>query len=170
MKSLKRTGAMLLLLAFGTEAPGIASVGSKEASYFGGTSTAFVGATDPIEGRIDTDDESDLAFIATGRPFAGRTVSIPYASVTDVEYGQKAGRRVGAAIGYSALLGPVGLLALFSKKRNHYVTVGYTSPDGSAQVAVFEIGKDIVRPTLAILETRSGKKIVFQDDEARLRR
>jgi hypothetical protein len=170
MKSLKRTGAMLLLLAFGTEVSGIASVGSKEASYFGGTATAFAGATDPIEGRIDTDNESDLAFIATGRPFAGRTVSIPYANVMDVEYGQKAGRRVGAAIGYSALLGPVGLLALFSKKRNHYVTVGYTGPDGTAQVAVFEIGKDIVRPTLAIIETRSGKKIVFQDDDARLRR
>ena len=96
--------------------------------------------------------------------------SIPYANVMDVEYGQKAGRRVGAAIGYSALLGPVRLLALFSKKRNHYVTVGYTGPDGAAQLAVFEIGKDIVRPTLAILETRSGKKIVFQDDDARLRR
>ena len=170
MKSLKRTGAMLLLLTFGAEASGVASVGSKEAAYFGGTAAAFAGATDPVEGRIDTDNESDLAFVATGRAFAGRTVTIPYASVMDVEYGQKAGRRVGAAIGYSALIGPAGLLALFSKKRNHYLTVGYTGPDGTAQVAVFEIGKAIVRPTLAVIETRSGKAIVFQDDDARLRR
>ena len=33
--------------------------------------------------------------------------------------------------------------------------------------AVLEIGKDIVRTTLAIMETRSGKKIEYQDEEAR---
>jgi len=35
------------------------------------------------------------------------------------------------------------------------------------QVAVFELGKDIVRTTLPIIETRSGKKIEYQDEEAR---
>lgn len=34
-------------------------------------------------------------------------------------------------------------------------------------MAVFELGKDIVRTALPILETRSGKKIIYQDNEAR---
>ena len=166
MKSFTHTAAVLLLLAFGTEATGIASVGSKEAAYFGGTVTAFAGAKDPVEGHIDTANENVLAFSATDKPFAGQAFSIPYASVTDIEYGQKAGGRVGAAIGYSFLLGPVGLLTLLSKKRHHYLTVGYQGADGTDQVVVFEIGKDIIRTTLAIVETRSGKKVVYQGNDA----
>jgi hypothetical protein len=58
-------------------------------------------------------------------------------------------------------------LALFSKKRNHYLTVGFKDAAGKDQAAVFELGKDIVRTTLAIIQTRSGKQIEYQDDEAR---
>ena len=32
---------------------------------------------------------------------------------------------------------------------------------------MFELGKDIVRTTLASLEARTGKKIDYQDEEAR---
>jgi hypothetical protein len=32
---------------------------------------------------------------------------------------------------------------------------------------VFELGKDIVRTTLAILEARTSKQIQYQDEEAR---
>ena len=39
-----------------------------------------------------------------------------------------------------------------------------TQPD---QVGVFELGKDIVRTTLAIVEKRSGKPLEYQDDSAR---
>lgn len=166
MKSFTHTAAVLLLLAFGTEATGIASIGSKEAAYFGGTVSAFSGAKDPVEGHIDTANENVLAFSATDKPFAGQVVSIPYASVIDIEDGQKAGRRVGAAVGYSLLLGPAGLLALLSKKRHHYLTVGYQGAGGKDQVVVFEIGKDIIRTTLAIVETRSGKKVVYQGNDA----
>ena len=35
------------------------------------------------------------------------------------------------------------------------------------QAAVFELGKDIVRVTLAAMEGRTGRKIEYQDDEAR---
>ena len=42
--------------------------------------------------------------------------------------------------------------------------VGATDKD---QVALIELGKDIVRATLPIVETRSGKKIEYQDEEAR---
>jgi len=160
--------AVLVLLALATEAAGIASVGSKEAAYVGGTVTALDSATSPVDGVIDTTDESALVFDVDGQALANHSIRIPYANVTDVEYGQKAGRRVGAAIGYSVVVGPAGLLALMSKKRRHYLTVRYTGDDGEAQVAVFEVGKDIVRTTLAIVEARSGKKITYENEDARL--
>ena len=80
---------------------------------------------------------------------------------------RKPGGELGAAVGTAILLGPLGLLALFSKKRNHYLTIGYKDDADKDQVAVLEIGKDIVRTTLAVVETRSGKKVTYQDDEAR---
>lgn len=95
-----------------------------------------------------------------------RAVRIPYSSIVDLTYGQKAGRRVGVALGLTTALGPAGLLALMSKKRHHFLTVEYAEA-GKSEVAVFEVGKDIVRSTLAVVEVRSGKKIAFQDDQAR---
>jgi hypothetical protein len=50
-----------------------------------------------------------------------------------------------------------------SKKQKHFLTIGYTDAEGKEQVAVFELGKDLYRTTLPILEARSGKKITYQD-------
>jgi len=162
---MKRIIAALTIVSF--VAPSLASaVDSKGAAYFGGTA-AFPDAKNPVEGRLDTKNADALIFTADDKPYKGKTLSIPYASVIDLEYGQKAGRRVGAAAATTVLLGPIGLLTLFSKKRNHYLTVGFKDEAGKDQVAVFELGKDIVRTTLPIVETRSGKKVEYQDDEAR---
>jgi len=72
---------------------------------------------------------------------------------------------VGASIATAVLISPVGLFMLFSKKRKHFVTIGYLDEAGKEQVAVFELGKDIVRTTLPILEARSGKKVTHQEDD-----
>src|SRR5581483_2937267 len=120
------------------------AVDSKGATYFGGTA-GFKDAKDPVEGALNTSDETSLIFTASDKPFQGQKLAIPYASVLDLEYGQKAGRRVGAAVATTVLLGPIGLLTLFSKKRKHFLTVGFKDGDGKDQVAVFELGKDIVR-------------------------
>jgi hypothetical protein len=116
---------------------------------------------------LDTSNATALGFTADDKPFHGRSFAIPYAQIIDLEYGQKAGRRIGAAIGYSALLGPAGLLALLSTKRNHYLTIGFKDADGRDQVALIELGKDIVRATIPVVETRSGKKVTYQDDDAK---
>ena len=92
---------------------------------------------------------------------------ITFKSIADLEYGQKAGRRVGTAVATTVLLGPIGLVSLFSKKRKHYLTIGYKDEAGVDQAAVLELGKDIVRTTLAIVQARSGRQIEYQDDEAR---
>ena len=145
----------------------VLALGSKNAAYFGGTIAIYGNPKDPVEGLLDTTNDSALVFTPQDKKLASKTFSIPYSKVVDLEYGQKAGRRVGAAVGTTILLGPIGLLSLFSKKRKHFLTIGFTDEAGKDQVAVIELGKDIVRNTLAIVPTRSGKEIKYQDDEAR---
>lgn len=154
MQTYKRgTAALLVGVMLATVALG--AVDSKKAEYVGGTITAIA---ERAEGLLDTTTESQLVF--TPERGKGPSLMVPYAAITSLEYGQKAGRRVGVAI----LVSP---LALFSKKRKHFFTVGFKDQDGKDQAVVLELGKDIVRTTLTIVETRSGKKIDYQDDEAR---
>ena len=133
----------------------VAAVGGNKAQYMGGTLTTV---KEKAEGKLDTANPTNLVFTPDGKN--STPVAIPYASIKELEYGQKAGRRVAVAV----LVSP---LALFSKKRNHYLTVTYADAEGKEQAAVFELGKDIVRTSLKVIETRSGKDIQYQDDEAR---
>jgi hypothetical protein len=148
-------------------APVAEAVDGKKAAYFGGTAEEFAGAKDPVEGLLDTTNPEALILKAESKPYAGKVFSIPYNKIVDLEYGQKAGRRVGTAVATTVLLGPIGLVSLFSKKRKHYLTIGYKDAADKDQVAVIELGKDIVRITLPIVETRSGKELEYQDEEAR---
>lgn len=45
--------------------------------------------------------------------------------------------------------------------------MAYKDADGKEQACILELGKDIVRTTLKIMQTRSGQTLKFQDDEAR---
>ncbi len=141
--------AALLLVCFTTA---LLAVDGDKAMYVGGTLT---GIKEKTEGKLVTNSESTLNFDAGSKGSA----TIPYAGITSLEYGQKAGRRVGVAI-------MVSPLALFSKKRNHFLTIAYKDANGKEQAAVFELGKDIFRTTLKILEVRTGKQIELQDNEA----
>lgn len=133
-------------------APLFAGIPSHKAAYVGGT---VKGLKENTEGVMSTSDEKVLVFRYNKTQF-----NIPYDQVDSLEYGQKAGRRVGLAIAVT----PVALL---SKKRRHYLTVNYTDADNKQQAAVFELGKDIVRVTISSLEARTGRKIEYQDEEAR---
>ncbi len=85
---------------------------------------------------------------------------IPYERIDFVEYGQKVDRRYLTAL----LISPLFLL---SKKRDHFVTVGYTDDAGHHQAMVFRVDKADVRTMLVGLEARTGRKIDYQDEEAR---
>jgi len=158
--------AMVLMSALLFE-PMAWAIDSKNTGYKGGTVPGFDGAKDEVEGVLDTQNPDKLTFMAMEKPFKGKTFSIPYNRIIDLEYGQKAGRRVGTAVATTVLFGPIGLLSLLSKKRNHYLTIGFKDDADKDQVVVLELGKDIVRTTIPIVETRSGKKVEYQDDEAR---
>jgi hypothetical protein len=150
---------LVCTLAFGTST---ALAYSDSASYYGGTMSEFKDAKKEIKGHLITSDEKALIF----KYGKNQTAAIPYDHFIDMEYGQKSGRRVGAAVATTILLGPIGLLTLFSKKQNHFLTIGYTDEAGKEQVAVFKLNKDLVRPALPILEARSGKKVEYQSKGA----
>jgi hypothetical protein len=166
---MKKTTTLTLVLCLVLSPTVLAAgLGSKKAAYHGGSTKEkdFPGITKSVEGNLNIDDEKTLKFEFTQNN-SSNTYSIPYDQFIDIEYGQNAGRRVGAAVATGLIFLPLGVFMLFSKKRKHYVTIGYKDVEGKEQVAVFELGKDLVRTTLPILEARSGKKIEYQDDEAK---
>jgi hypothetical protein len=85
---------------------------------------------------------------------------IAYDSVNQLEYGQQVSRRYGMAVVVSPLL-------LLSKKRQHFLTVGYKDETGAQQALVFKVDKRCVRAVLAGLEARTGRRVEYQDIEAR---
>ena len=142
----------MLLFVLLAEVLAYAGLGSNDALYVGGTITSVKENT---EGKVSVTDEKNFIFDSKN----GK-ISIPYAQVNSLEYGQKAGRRLGLAIAVSPLF-------LFSKKRRHFLTVGYKDEGDKQQAAVLELGKGIVTPTIAALEAKTGKKVDYEDDEAR---
>ena len=149
---MRKTVAVFLSLLFFMEPALWAGLGSDKTMYVGGTINSIKEGT---EGASSAKDENNFIF-----NYQGGKLAIPYDRVNDLEYGQKAGRRLGLAIA-------VTWMALFSKKRKHFLTVGYKDENDKQQAAVFELGKNVVRVTLASLEARTGKKIEYEDDEAR---
>jgi hypothetical protein len=68
----------------------------------------------------------------------------PYDKITALDYGEHVGRHWAfAALGLYGVL-PI----LHAKKRHHYLTVEYTDDSGTAQAAIFEVGKDSIRTVL----------------------
>jgi hypothetical protein len=122
------------------------------AEYVGGTVKTL---RERSEGRIQTTDAVFLLF----RTRKG-TMRVPYERINLLEYGQKVDRRVGLAI----VISPMFLL---SKERKHFLTIGYADEGGRQQALVFQVDKDDVRSVLVSLEARTGRKIQFQDEEAR---
>jgi|SRR5579872_4910393 len=151
-KQMKRLIALMMVCVFTLEPIAFAGLGNDKTAYIGGTENQIKEGT---EGVSSAKDEKNFTF-----EYKGGNLAIPYSEVNDLEYGQKAGRRIGLAIAISPWL-------LFSKKRKHFLTVGWKDDQGKQHAAVFELGKSIIRTTIATLEARTGKKVDYQDDEAR---
>ena len=64
----------------------------------------------------------------------------------------------------AVLISPIFLVA---KKRTHFLTIGYSDSEGRQQAMVLQVGKEEIRPLLVSLEARTGRKVEYQDEEAR---
>jgi hypothetical protein len=151
-KKMTRLICVVLVILVAMEPVAFAGLGSDKTAYVGGTENQI---KDGAEGESSAKDEKNFVFA-----YKDGKLAIPYDQVNDLEYGQKAGRRIGLAIAISPWL-------LFSKKRKHFLTVGWKDGQDKQHAAVFELGKSIIRVTIATLEARTGKKVDYQDDEAR---
>jgi hypothetical protein len=126
-------------------------LGSR-AEYVGGTITQIPTGS---HGTLQAVDERFFVF------YSGKASwRVPYEGINLVEYGEQVDRRYIAAV----LISPLFLLA---KKRQHFLTVGYSDDEGHQQAMIFKINKDDIRSTLVVLEARTGRKVEYQDDDAR---
>jgi hypothetical protein len=141
-----RTCLLLFTLAAAAAQPGV------RAQFIGGT---LAGVPPKSSARLDLSDTETLVLQC-----AGVDLRVPYRRINTLEYGQNVSRRYAAAV----LISPVLLL---SKSRRHFVTLGYEDANGKQQAVVFRIEKGDIRSVLSGLEARTGRRIEYQDDEAR---
>lgn len=144
--------ALTLLSGFGLAAEATGPGNGAEAEYMGGTLDQLAAGA---SGRALTTDPESFVFITKKA-----TVRIPYERINLLEYGQKVDRRLVEAI----LISP---LMVLSKKRQHYLTVGYEAEDGRQQAMLLKVDKGHIRAILVSLEARTGRKVSYQDEEAR---
>lgn len=127
-----------------------AAVRGDKAQYIGGT----LSIPEKQHGRLDATGETSLLFTWEKGKW-----EVPFNGIAAMEYGQKSGRRVGAAVAVSPVL-------LFSKKRKHFLTLQMKDASGKQEAAVFELSKGVYKQTLAALESRTGRKVDMQDADS----
>jgi hypothetical protein len=130
----------------------LAGVPGGKAGYLGGTLASLAQG---VQGGIDTTDEHSFIFASREA-----VIRVPWQRIHLIEYGQRVNRRYAMAI----LVSPILLLA---KKRAHFLTVGFTDEAGREQAMLFRIDKNDIRRVLVAMEARTGRKVEFQDEEAR---
>ena len=149
MKKAMAIGLAALLLV---EPLCLAAVTGRQVMYVGGTVPELPEGT---IGKLETKSDKVFVFESPKGRF-----EIAYENVTSLEYGQKVGRRLGVAL-------TISIWALLSKKRKHFLTIGYTDDNDKAHGVVLEIPKGTAKSFITILEVRSGKKVEYESEEAK---
>ncbi|HXK05532.1 MAG TPA: hypothetical protein VMS37_24215 [Verrucomicrobiae bacterium] len=139
-------GSLLLALSLLAAAPGV------KVQVVGGTLSALPAKTTV---HLDLTGSESLS-LQSGANY----LVIPYQRINTLEYGQNVSRRYAEAI----LISPVFLLA---KSHKHFLTLGYVDAEGKQQAVVFRVDKGDIRSVLTGLEARTGRRVEFQDQEAR---
>jgi hypothetical protein len=148
---MRRIIASLLVVAFLFSNTALGAVRGKEVMYMGGT----IDIPERVKGRLNTKDKAVLTFKSPQGSF-----DIPYDQITSLEYGQKAGRRLAVAL-------TLTIWALLSKKRKHYLTIGFEDNEGTPHGVVLQIPKKYTKVFIAIIEARSGMKCDYESEEAK---
>jgi len=120
--------------------------------YVGGTVS---GVSGHCSARIDVRDADALSL-----HIRDKAISVAWRDVGNIEYGMKVDRRYLEAV----LISPLFLMA---KRRTHFLTIGYADSEGKQQAVVLEVSKGDIRQLLVSLEARTGRRVEYQDEEAR---
>lgn len=145
---MRRTLVVLLALSSLLQAGGP----GNRVLYVGGT---VAGVPSHSSAEIDVRDENALSL-----HLRDKSISVAWSDVSNIEYGLHVDRRYLEAI----LISPLFLIA---KKRSHFITIGYQDGDGHQQAVVLEVSKGDIRQLLVSLEARTGRRVEYQDEEAR---
>src|ERR1035438_7153548 len=145
---MKRAVMALLALALLLEASGSGS----RVLYVGGT---VAGVPEKSSGRIELSKDESLTL-----NFRDRSIEVGYRDINTLEYGMRVSRRYMEAV----LISPVFLVA---KKRTHFLTIGYSDHQGRQQAMLLQVGKEEIRTLLVSLEARTGRRVEYQDEDAR---
>ena len=140
------SGCFVLALSLAAAEPGV------KVQLAGGTVSAIPGKGSL---RLDLTGADALFF-----RFGTSELDIAYRKINTVEYGQSVSRRYAAAV----LISPILLL---SKSHKHFVTIGYVDQEGKQQALVLRVDKGDIRSVLAGLEARTGRRVEYQDGDAR---
>lgn len=165
MKSVIST-VLIVTLFMPTLAMAASVLNPKKAAYIGGSTKDrnFPNVKKEVIGRLNTGDNQLLMFFPDKKKLSVYT--IPYSQIIAIEYGHEVGR-LADNMSTMEKLSLSGLLLSRIKIPRHYVTIGYIDNDDQIQVAVFELGINIIRIKLPILIVRSGIEITYQDEEAK---
>lgn len=164
---MRRLLCVFFACVFSVEPVLVAAVRGHKSMYVTGT----LASLKPGEkGSLEAAD-AGLAF----NPGKGASaVTIPYDTITAMDYGEHAGRRVGATIALGAtVLSVMALPILFSKKKRHYLTFYINNnPKLAAEerarlakdpgavtkgdLAAFEINKHDYDDMISILQAKTG--------------
>src|SRR5665213_831456 len=145
---MRRTLVVLLVLSSLLQARGP----GDRVLYVGGT---VAGVPSHSNAEIDVRDENALSL-----HLRDTAISVAWSDVNNLEYGMHVDRRYLEAI----LISPLFLIA---KKRTHFLTIGYMDSAGHEQAVVLEVSKGDIRQLLVSLEARTGRRVEYQDEEAR---
>jgi hypothetical protein len=80
--------------------------------------------------------------------YAGGKLVIPFVAIDSFEYSQQVARHLGVLPAIA-----VGLVK--RRQRRHFLRITYHDESSAAQVAIFEVSKEMPRTLLAILEVRA---------------
>ncbi|MGE3840792.1 MAG: hypothetical protein AB7I50_04330 [Vicinamibacterales bacterium] len=137
--------------------PTVEAIDKDKAVYIGGTLTGFPpGGRTAHMGRVDTRAESQFVFDAGSKG----AITIPYGAIVSLTFGRNTPfGRYEAREQRGARVFPED----FYTKSHCLLTIVYQDQSDTDQVVVLWLGDEIVRPTLATLEGRSGIAIRFAD-------
>lgn len=110
------------------------------AKYIGGTSHGFTAGT---IGRLDTTQDSELVF-----QYAGQKISIPYASIDSSEDSKEVARHLG-------ILPAIAVALVKARQYRHIFRISYHDTNGTTQVVVLEVPKNMRRTLQAVLDARA---------------
>jgi len=122
--------------------------------YAGGTENIFEGC----EGNLEM-SATELAFNCRGG-----FITIPYSSIAWMEYRQYPSRKV-LRMKLKWKLRPAYVIPLFRSKRNRFFTVLFKA-DGATRAMVLKVSPEAMRPYLAEIDLKVGKRVDVQGYEA----